>query len=66
MKVLGNDEDNLRKVCKNEKIYVEKVFYFVALLFWVFGLVDNSCFALESSQMRYLNLCGETQNFKTF
>ena len=33
MKVLGNDEDNLRKVCKNEKIYVEKVFYFVALLF---------------------------------
>ena len=62
----------LEAIYVNRKKYLEmlKVFYFVALLFWVSRLVDGllsfsvSFFVLKIRQFRYLNFCGKGQKFK--
>ena len=71
-------QDNTKEVCEGEHITVKEVihcFFFCLWLmfacffgFWVgrwsiFSCVN--CFPLESRQMRYLNFCGEAQDFQT-
>ena len=61
----------LEPIYVNQKKYLEmlKVFYFIALLFWISRLVNGllsfsvSFFVLNIRQIRYLNFCGEGQKF---